>query len=121
MRTFLVSLALLLIPLAQTNSVAQGGAAGHHQARPLGRKHDSCRAVTAPPRRAALISPAASYACQGHALFANREESCPRSGTQLGYTDKGLADMVASFDAFGSGTTGKPSTDCRLTRRGLVP
>jgi mono/diheme cytochrome c family protein len=103
--TFLVALALFLFPLTQSNTVAQGGAAGD----PVGGKALWDGHTTS------------SKNCHGAAAeggfgpdLAGRKLSLARvtravrqpwgimpafKETQLGYTDKGLADMVAYFDS----------------------
>src|SRR4029078_10174550 len=105
MRTFLVSLALLLFPLVQSNSVAQGGAAGDAAA---GKALWDGNQTSCKNCHGAAAEGGFGPDLAGRKLSLARVTRAVRQpwgimpmfkDTQLGYTDKGLADMVAYFDS----------------------
>ena len=105
MRTFLVALALLLFPLAQSNSVAQGGAVGDPAA---GKALWDGNQTSCKNCHGAAAEGGFGPDLAGRKLSLARVTRAVRQpwgimpafrDTQLGYTDKGLADMVAYFDS----------------------
>ena len=105
MRTFLVALALLLFPLAQSNSVAQGGAAGDPAA---GKALWDGNQTSCKNCHGAAAEGGFGPDLAGRKLSLARVTRAVREpwgimpafkDTQLGYTDKGLADLTAYFDS----------------------
>lgn len=105
MRTFLVALALLLFPLAQSNSVAQGGAAGDPAA---GKALWDGNQTSCKNCHGAAAEGGFGPDLAGRKLSVARVTRAVRQpwgimpafkDTQLGYTDKGLADLTAYFDS----------------------
>jgi mono/diheme cytochrome c family protein len=105
MRTFLVALALILFPLAQGKSVAQGGAAGDAAA---GKALWDGNQTSCKNCHGAAAEGGFGPDLAGRKLSLARVTRAVRQpwgimpafkDTQLGYTDKGLADFVAYFDS----------------------
>jgi mono/diheme cytochrome c family protein len=105
MRTFLVALALLLFPLAQSYSVAQGGTPGDPAA---GKALWDGNATSCKNCHGAAAEGGFGPDLAGRKLSIARVTRAVRQpwgimpafrDTQLGYTDKGLADFVAYFDS----------------------
>jgi mono/diheme cytochrome c family protein len=105
MRTLLVALSLLLVPVAQSNSVAQGGAAGDAAA---GKTLWDGNTTSCKNCHGATAEGGFGPDLAGRKLSLARVTRAVRQPwgimpafkeTQLGYTDKGLADMVAYFDS----------------------
>jgi mono/diheme cytochrome c family protein len=105
MRTFLVALALLVFPLTQSNTVAQGGAAGDPAA---GRALWDGNQTSCKNCHGAAAEGGFGPDLAGRKLSLARVTRAVRQpwgimpafkDTQLGYTDKGLADFVAYFDS----------------------
>jgi mono/diheme cytochrome c family protein len=118
MRTFLVAIALLLFPLAQSNFVAQGGAAGDAAA---GKALWDGNQTSCKNCHGAAAEGGFGPDLAGRKLSLARVTRAVRQPwgimpafkeTQLGYTDKGLADMVAYFDSLPApAQPGKPRFD----------
>ena len=105
MRKFLVAFVLLLFPLAQSNSVAQGGAAGDAAA---GKALWDGNQTSCKNCHGAAAEGGFGPDLAGRKLSLARVTRAVRQpwgimpaflDTQLGYTDKGLADFVAYFDS----------------------
>src|SRR3954470_3591990 len=105
MRTLFVALALLALPFAQNNSVAQGGAVGDAAA---GKGLWDGNATSCKNCHGAAAEGGFGPDLAGRKLSLARVTRAVRQpwgimpafkDTQIGYTDKGLADMVAYFDS----------------------
>jgi mono/diheme cytochrome c family protein len=105
MRTLLVVLALLLFPFTQSHSVAQGGAAGDAAA---GKALWDGNTTSCKNCHGAAAEGGFGPDLAGRKLSLARVTRAVRQpwgimpgfkDTQLGYTDKGLADFVAYFDS----------------------
>ena len=122
MRTVFVAVALLLFPLAQSNSVAQGGAAGDAAAGKAlwDGNQTSCKNCHGAAAEGGFAPDLA-----GRKLSLARVTRAVRQpwgimpafkDSQLGYTDKGLADMVAYFDSLPApAQPGKPRFELPAT------
>jgi mono/diheme cytochrome c family protein len=126
MRTFFVALALLLYPLTQSNTVAQGGAAGDPAA---GKALWDGNATSCKNCHGAAAEGGFGPDLAGRKLSLARVTRAVRQpwgimpmfkDTQLGYTDKGLADFVAYFDSLPApAQPGKPRYE--LPAAGATP
>jgi mono/diheme cytochrome c family protein len=105
MRTFLVTIALLLFPFTQSPSVAQGGAGGDAAA---GKALWDGNQTSCKNCHGAAAEGGFGPDLAGRKLSLARVTRAVRQpwgimpafkDTQLGYTDKGLADLVAYFDS----------------------
>src|SRR5437667_9099962 len=103
MRTFLVALALLLFPLAQSNSVAQGGAAGDPAA---GKALWDGNQTSCKNCHGAAAEGGFGPDLAGRKLSIARVTRAVRQpggimpafkDTQVGYTDQGVGDVGAAF------------------------